>query len=116
MKVLCRKCGKRVALDKSHTCVGPYSELEEAMPTPERVLCSGCGEKVAPFLTHECIGWDGKPEKSILPWWVDTMKDQLAEDPRSNRGGGASNLIPWYFWPVVGLAIMAALAIMYLAY
>lgn len=79
-----------------------------------KVLCSGCGEKVAWDKSHECIGWDGKPEKSFLPWWVDTMKDELADDPRSNRGGGASNLIPWYFWPVVGLAIAVSLVIMYL--
>ena len=79
-KTPCSKCGKRVAWDQSHTCVGPYGELEEF----------------------------------IDPWWVDTAKDQLAEDPRSNRGGGTSNQMPWWFWSAVMLTIVISLVIMYL--
>ena len=51
-KVLCSGCGKRVARDQPHTCVGPYGELEESMvaidyrrwvqPEEKVKICSAC--------------------------------------------------------------------------
>ena len=77
-----------------------------------KVLCSGCGKRVAWDQTHTCVGWNGEEEESILPWWVDTMKDQLDDKPmfREHKSNQPSRLTCLVFLVIP----IAAVAIMYL--
>ncbi len=72
-----------------------------------KIICSGCGKKVAWDKTHTCVGLNGELEESILPWWVDTMKDQ-GDGNLETRTREPLHVPPCLFYLVVAVAVIAA--------
>ena len=57
---------------------------------PNNYTCSKCG-KYLPFYPphHTCVGPSSELEEvANEPWWSGLAPDQLADDPRSERGDG----------------------------
>ena len=82
---------------------------------PNNYTCSKCG-KYLPFYPphHTCVGPNSELEEvANEPWWTGLAPDQLADDPRSERGCSTSNRTPLWFFLGAVAAIIAAIVITY---